>query len=111
MMNGDDILSLYETVSSLSGDMLVAAQAGEWDQLVELENRCASQVQALREQEAASALSAERRARKVAMIRKILADDRAIRDLTSPWMAKLGAMLQSTGAERRLASAYGNQPF
>ena len=45
------------------------------------------------------------------MIRKILADDRAIRDLTSPWMAKLGAMLQSTGAERRLASAYGNQPF
>ena len=49
MMNGDDSLSLYETVSSLSGDMLVAAQAGEWDQLVELENRCASQVQALRE--------------------------------------------------------------
>ncbi|WP_307189409.1 flagellar protein FliT [Massilia timonae] len=111
MMNGDDILSLYESVSTLSGDMLVAAQAGEWDQLVELETRCASQVQALRAGESATVLSAERRERKVAMIRKILADDRAIRDLTSPWMAKLGAMMQSTGAERRLANAYGNGAF
>jgi len=111
MMNGDDILSLYESVSSLSGDMLAAAQAGEWDQLVELETRCASQVQVLRAGEAAATLNAERRARKVAMIRKILADDREIRDLTSPWMARLGAMLQSTGAERRLANAYGSQAF
>jgi len=110
-MNGDDILSLYESVSSLSGDMLAAAQAGEWDQLVELETRCASQVQVLRAGEAAATLNAERRARKVAMIRKILADDREIRDLTSPWMARLGAMLQSTGAERRLANAYGSQAF
>lgn len=111
MMNGDDILSLYESVSGLSGDMLAAAQAGEWDQLVELETRCASQVQVLRAGEAAAPLSAERRARKVAMIRKILADDREIRDLTSPWMAKLGAMLQSSGAERRLANAYGSGAF
>ncbi|WP_314438052.1 flagellar protein FliT [Massilia timonae] len=111
MMNGDDILSLYESVSSLSGDMLAAAQAGEWDQLVELETRCASQVQILRAGESATPLNAERRAHKVAMIRKILADDREIRDLTSPWMAKLGAMLQSSGAERRLANAYGSQAF
>ena len=109
MMTGDHILSVYESVSSLSGDMLAAAQAGEWDQLVELETRCASQVQVLRAGESGATLNDEYRSRKVAMIRKILADDRAIRDLTSPWMAKLGAMMHSTGTERRLANAYGNQ--
>ena len=42
------------------------------------------------------------------MIRKILADDRAIRAITSPWMEKLGALMHSTGTERRLVNAYGN---
>ena len=36
MMDDDDILSLYASVASLSSDMLSAAQAGEWDDLVEL---------------------------------------------------------------------------
>lgn len=108
MMNGDQVVSLYETVSDLSGKMLAAAQAGDWEGLMELEARCASHVQVLREGEAVVALTDERRTRKVAMLRKILADDRAIRDLTSPWMAKLSAMLQSSGAERRLAQAYGH---
>ena len=108
MMNGEQVISLYEAVSDLTGRMLAAAQAGDWDHLAELESRCASQVQVLREGEAVVALTGERRSHKVAMLRKILADDRAIRDLTSPWMAKLSAMLQSSGTERRLAQAYGH---
>lgn len=108
MMEGDDILAVYASVSSLSSDMLSAARAGEWDHLVELERRCASQVQVLRSSEASAAMNGELHSRKVAMIQKILADDRAIREITAPWMAKLGAMLHSTGTERRLASTYGN---
>lgn len=111
MMNDDDVISLYESVSDLTARMLAAAQSGDWDHLVELESDCASRVQVLRDGEALASLSGERRMRKVAIIKKILADDRAIRDLTSPWMAKLSAMMQSTGTERRLVNAYGAQAF
>lgn len=111
MMNSDDVISLYESVSDLTGKMLAAAQSGNWDHLVELESDCASRVQVLRDGEAVTPLNSERRMRKVAIIKKILADDRAIRDLTSPWMARLSAMMQSTGAERKLANAYGTQAF
>lgn len=111
MMNGDDVISLYESVSDLTGRMLAAAQSGNWDHLVELESDCTSRVQVLRDGEAVAPLNSERRMRKVAIIKKILADDRAIRDLTSPWMARLSAMMQSTGTERRLANAYGAQVF
>lgn len=107
MMNGDEVISMYESVCELTGKMLAAAQSGNWDDLVELESRCANHVQVLRDGEAMARLTGERRSRKVAIIQKILAHDRAIRDLTSPWMAKLGAMMQSTGAERRLVAAYG----
>jgi len=111
MMNGDDVISMYESVCELTGEMLAAAQSGNWDALVELETRCASHVQVLRDGEGVARLSGERRSRKVAIIQTILAHDRAIRDLTSPWMARLGAMMQSTGAERRLANAYGAQTY
>lgn len=111
MMNGDEVISLYESVGDLTGKMLQAARSGDWDHLAELESRCANHVQVLREGEAVVGLTGERRSRKVALIRKILADDRAIRDLTTPWMAKLSAMMQSTGTERKLANAYGGQGF
>ena len=45
--------------------------------------------------------------RKVAAIHAILANDRQIRDLTQPWMAKLSAMINNTHTERRIARAYG----
>lgn len=111
MMNDEQVLALYESVSELSGEMLAAAQAGDWEQLAELESRCASHVQVLREGEARVSLSAERRAHKLAMLRKILADDRAIRDITLPWMAKLSSLLQSSGVERRVAIAYASPAY
>lgn len=111
MMNDEQVLALYESVSELTGKMLAAAQSGNWDHLAELESRCASHVQVLREGEAVVVLSGERRAHKVAMLRKILADDRAIRDITLPWMAKLSTLLQSSSVERRVATAYASPAF
>jgi flagellar protein FliT len=37
----------------------------------------------------------------------MLDDDRRIRDLTMPWMARLSALIKNSGNERRLAHAYG----
>ena len=108
VMDNEQVISLYETVSELTGQMLQAAQSRDWENLAVLESHCASQIQVLKDSEPpAAALPAALRARKVKIIHQILAHDRKIRDLTTPWMAELGALINNTGAERRLAHAYG----
>lgn len=109
MMNSDQMISIYETVTDLTGQMLDAARSGNWENLSRLESDCAGHVQTLKTGEPAAPLAAETRARKIAMIHQILANDRAIRDLCTPWMAHLAAMMNSAGTERKLSTAYGAQ--
>lgn len=106
-MNSHQILSLYETVAELTEKMLSAARVGDWDRLASLESDCAGQIQILRDGDKPQPLTGEVRARKVKIIRKILADDREIRDLTEPWMAKLSSLISNSGNERKLNQAYG----
>lgn len=107
-MNNEQVISLYETVSELTGQMLQAAQQRDWENLAALESHCASHIQVLKEGEPpAAALPPQLRARKVKIITDILAHDRKIRDLTTPWLAELAALISSSGTERRLANAYG----
>lgn len=107
MMNSDDVISLYQTVSDLTGKMLVAAQERDWENLAELESHCASHIQCLKDGEPVVALTGPVRARKVEIIHQILKHDRQIRDLTTPWMAELAALINSTGTSRKLSAAYG----
>ena len=107
MMNSEQVISLYETVSDLTGQMLAAAQSRDWENLAELESHCAAHVQVLKEGEHVVALDGPLRARKVKMIHNILAHDRAIRDLTTPWMAELANLISSAGTSRKLTAAYG----
>lgn len=109
MMNSEDVLGLYEAVSDLTGKMLAAAQSRDWDHLVELESHCSNRVQALREGEPPALLTGANRTRKVEIIHQILAHDREIRDLTTPWMAQLSSLINSAGAQRKLANAYGEK--
>ncbi len=106
-MTSEEILSVYEAMVALTEQMVQAALAGDWDHLVLLEQQCASHVQRLKAAEPPAALEGASRARKAEAIRKMLDDDRKIRDLTMPWMARLSAMINHTGTERRLASVYG----
>lgn len=107
MMNSQEVLSIYEAMGELTAQMVQAAGAGDWEELVLLEQRCAAHVRALKENEPALPMQGQSRLKKVQMIKKLLDDDRKIRDLTMPWMAQLSAMINSSGTERRLASAYG----
>jgi flagellar protein FliT len=109
MMNSQEIISIYENVAVLTGQMLAAARSSEWDQLVELESRCARDVAILTSEEARTALPGNARTQKVEIIKKILEHDREIRDITTPWMARLSTMINSTGTERKLARTYGAQ--
>lgn len=107
-MNNEQVISLYESVSDLTGKMLQAAQVRDWEHLAALEAHCAGHIKSLKDNEPeAVKLPAPLRAQKVKIIHQILRHDREIRDLTSPWMAELSALLNSNTAERRLVNAYG----
>lgn len=108
MMTSEEVVSVYEAMVSLTDQMVQAAESSDWDRLVLLEQQCAAHLVRLKAEEPGASLHAADRDRKVSAIRKMLDDDRRIRDLTMPWMAKLSALINKTGTERRLARAYGS---
>lgn len=107
MMTGQDIVSVYEAMAGISDQMLAAASANDWDRVVQLEQQCNACVRQLKANGDGQPLAGQERVRKVNAIRKMLASDRQIRDLTQPWMAKLSALMNNNATERRLARAYG----
>lgn len=107
MMTTQEILAVYETMVELSGQMLDAASSNDWDRLTQLENRCAGHVALLRAGEAGVPFQGEQRVKKVAILKRLLDDDRKIRDLAMPKLAELSALLGNTSTQRRLAHAYG----
>ena len=100
------VIENYEFLSSIMGQMRVAATQGKWDHLVELETQCSQRVETMKAQDAAAPLDENTRQRKVALIRKILADDAEIRSHTEPWMTQLQGIIKTVGQERRLQEAY-----
>jgi flagellar protein FliT len=110
-MQIEEIVAVYEEISDITGQMLDAARANDWDRLTQLEAQCSSRVEILRRDPSRPVLDAGSRQAKVRLINKILADDREIRNLTEPWMQRLSAMMNSGETERRLNQAYGlNRP-
>jgi flagellar protein FliT len=107
MMTGQEVVSVYEAMVGITDQMLDAASASDWDRLVQLEYQCAACVRQLKDQGDGQPLAGQERVRKVDAIRRMMASDRKIRDLTQPWMAKLTAMMNNNQTERRIARAYG----
>jgi len=106
-MEYQNTIALYEEVAELTKLMLLAARQQDWDKLTELESRCAQHVAHLKMIKDALPLPKEGRERKVASIKSILADDREIRNLVSPWMARLNLLINSHKMERKVTRAYG----
>ncbi len=108
-MNSQEIISLYESIADLTGQMLAAARDGDWERLAGLESHCTGHVATLKSEEPHTALSGIARERKVKIIQKILEDDRAIRSLTQPWTLQLSALMNSN-TERNLSKTRGANP-
>lgn len=106
-MSTNEVLAVYETMAELSRQMLDAAASADWERLSQLENRCAGHVARLRAGEAGVPFQGEQRVRKIAILKKLLDDDRRIRDLAMPKLAELSALISNSGKQRRLAHAYG----
>ena len=107
MMTHHQALMTYQAMAGLTEQMVEAASSSDWERLALLEHECAACVRQLKESEPVGAMQGAEREQKVQAIRTMLAHDRAVRDLVSPWMARLAALLNNGETERRLTRAYG----
>lgn len=99
-------LKLYETLSGISGDMVLAAEVGDWDRLIELERTVARLRDQLSAADAGANLNDAERAHKVHLIKRILADDRKVRSFTEPWMEKVRRFLGDAKPGRNARNMY-----
>ncbi len=99
------IIEDYQCLSDITGEMREAASAGNWDELIALEKRCAQVVASIQPRDVIPATKDERK-QKISLIQKILADDKAIRDCTEPWMRRLEQIMKNTRSEQRLQQSY-----
>lgn len=101
------VLEKYESLASITGKMREAAAQGEWDILIELEEQSIARVAEMKILDL-SPIDEATRLRKVSLIKKILADDAAIRSQTEPWMAQLQRIMNNARSEDKLQKAYGS---
>ncbi len=108
MSSKADYFARYEAIAAISGQMLTAAQRALWSELIDLQEEYRQLVDLLKHAEGVVRLSDAERARKYELIRQILADDAAIRDLASPRMARLSALFSGAAQPARvLQEIYG----
>ena len=103
----EQILSCYEALVGVSARMLGAARGNDLDGLAVAESECAALIARLRSLGDGPDLSTEGARRKMAIIRRVLADDAQIRDLTQPWLRKLELLIGGTAAHKKVHEAYG----
>ena len=91
-MTSTEVLSMYENIAGLTNQMVSAARTSDWDALSKLEGQCANEARGATAG-AVPALSGAPRMRKIDLLKQILANDRAVRDATEPWMGQLANIM------------------
>ena len=91
-MTSNEVLSMYESIAGLTAKMAVAAKAGDITTLTQLERQTAQQASAA--DNGVPALSGTQRMRKIDLLKQIMANDRAIREVTEPW--ELSKVMQAS---------------
>jgi flagellar protein FliT len=86
-MTSNEVLAMYENIAALSGRMAVAAQVGDFDGLARLETQVSLQVSATKS--GVPPLEGAQRLRKIDLLKQIMANDRAVRDVTEPWHGQI----------------------
>jgi flagellar protein FliT len=92
-MTPNEVLSMYENIAGLTGKMAVAAQTGDWNGFDNLKAQCSAQ--AAPASTGVPALDGAKRLSKIALLKQIMANDRAIRDVTEPWADQLAIAMRA----------------
>lgn len=101
-------IEIYEEMSALSTRMVEAAQSGDWDNLITLE-QSVSQLRdiLMADVEPNAGLSKVDMSRKAALIQRILNNDAEIRSYTEPRMEHMRKYLGGANQRRKVEHAYG----
>ncbi len=95
------LLSYYEAIERASADMLAAARAGNWDEVVKLEGACVLLISQLKHAAQGSEMAEpiprpmpqtqaiEAAKAKSRIMQRILVNDAEIRHLAEPWLQDL----------------------
>ncbi|MEW7850921.1 flagellar protein FliT [Massilia aurea] len=92
-MNANDVLAVYENLAGLTGQMAQAAKAGDWNEFAHLNME--AKVQAAPAAAGMPALTGAKRLSKIELLKQLMANDRAIRDVTEPWNAQVDRALHA----------------
>lgn len=87
------LLGYYEALERASNDMLAAARAADWDQVVKLEGACVLLIAQLKHAATEHSLAVEESRRKSRIMQRILVNDAEIRTLAEPWLDDLDRMM------------------
>lgn len=105
-MNGQELLYMYENVATITDQMLKAALNSNWELLTKLEARCTAQAKLINETSEQVILADPERQQKIRIIKKILADDKQIRDLIEPRMNFLSDLMRAAKSKSQVTKAY-----
>jgi flagellar protein FliT len=83
------LLSYYEAIEQASVDMLAAAKAGNWDEVVKLEGACVLLISQLKHAARTAPLDGDAAKAKSRIMQRILINDAEIRHLAEPWLQDL----------------------
>jgi flagellar protein FliT len=88
------VLSYYEAIEKASADMLDAARAGDWDQVVKLEGACVLLISQLKQAAREAPLAQDEARIKSRIMQRILLNDAEVRHLAEPWLPDLHRLMQ-----------------
>jgi flagellar protein FliT len=106
-----ELFSYYEAIAAITARMLSAARNDDWNQLFQLQTEYERLVDEIRPIDARVALDEAGRQQKHDLLRRILDNDAGIRDLASPRIARLSALIASNRQTRALNDMYGMKPI
>jgi len=89
-----NVLSYYEAIEQASADMLNAARAGDWNQVVKLEGACVLLISQLKQAARETPLPQDEARIKSRIMQRILVNDAEVRNLAEPWLHDLDRVLQ-----------------
>ncbi|HEY1058342.1 MAG TPA: flagellar protein FliT [Limnobacter sp.] len=104
------VMRLYAAIANQSQAMLNAAKEGDWDGLCAAEEHCSRlihELQTIKEIKAVE-LDDRERTEHIGYLKKILADDAAIRNITEPRLRQLEEFLRAASNSQRLSNSYGS---
>lgn len=93
MMNNEEMICVYDDVAKITQDMRESAKCHDWGRFSELEQNCRQYAEKASKHRSVAPLSREAIDRKMASLKRIMENDREIREVLEPWQQRLADMM------------------